>query len=388
MPRSVNISSLLTVALMLLAPSLSSAEIKIGVIVSATGPAAAIGQPQQRMAQLFPPTIGGEPATYIVLDDASDSNQAARAARRLTSEDKVDVILGPSLNATAFPVLEIAAESKTPVIVMAPGSGLTSPVDEKRHWVFKGVMDERIMAEATVRMMAHRGVKTLGIIASSESYGESWIAAMPVFAAPSNIKIVATERFALADVAAAGQTIRLLSAKPDAILVVGISTTAAMPHKALRERGYTGAIYQTYGSLNNEFLKVGGQDVEGTMTAASSKFLILNDLPKQDPVKLRMGEVVGAYESKYGAGTAVSYIMNMYDARQIAAAGIEKAIKSGTKPGTPEFRKMVRDQIESSKDLQLAQSQVTFTPTNHTNLDTPSVTLFTVKNGKWALLAQ
>lgn len=381
--KKVNFFTVLLAPSLIAIASLAHAQVKVGVIVSATGPAAALGQPQQRLAQTFPPTIGGQPATYIILDDATDANQAARAARRLTSEDKVDVILGPSGNLTAFPVLEIAAETKTPMITMAPASGLTYPVDEKRSWAFKSVMDENIVAEATVAMMKRAGVKTMGIIASSEAYGESWVAVLPSFAAQSNVKIVATERYGLADVTATGQTIRLLSAKPDAILIVGISTTAAMPHKALRERGYTGPIYQTYGSLNNEFLKVGGRDVEGALMLATNKFLILNELPAQDPVKQRMSELVKAFESKYGTGTAVPYIMTLSDSRTIASAAIEKAIKSGTKPGTPEFRSALRDQIEATTNLQLTQSQITFSPTNHTNIDKASVATFVVKNGKW-----
>ena len=387
MKNSVIFRSLLVIAAVTAAAA-SQAQIKVGVIVSATGPAAALGMPQQKMASLFPTVVAGQEVKYIVMDDASDSNQAAKVARKLTSEDNVDVIVGPSVNATAFAVLEVAAETKTPMITMAPGSGLTSPVDAKRQWVFKAVMDEKVMAEATVRVLASRGVKSLGVMASSESYGESWVAALPVYAAEHGIVVHKPERFGLADVAATGQTIRLLSAKPDAVLIAGISTTAAMPHKALKERGYAGSIFQTYGSLNNEFLKVGGRDVEGAVTAASSKFLVLDELPDTDPVKQRMGGVVASYEKAYGKGSAVSYIMSLDDARQIAAFGIDKALQEKRKPGTPEFRQVVRDAIENAKNLQLSQSRVSFSPTNHTNIDRDSVTFVTVTNGKWTVYKQ
>ena len=382
MKNSVIFRSLLVIAAVTAAAA-SQAQIKVGVIVSATGPAAALGMPQQKMASLFPTVVAGQEVKYIVMDDASDSNQAAKAARKLTSEDNVDVIVGPSVNATAFAVLEVAAETKTPMITMAPGSGLTSPVDTKRQWVFKGVMDEKIMAEATIRVLAKMGVKSLGVMASSESYGESWVTALPIYAAEHGITVQKPERFGLADVAATGQTIRLISGKPDAVLIAGISTTAAMPHKALKERGYAGPIFQTYGSLNNEFLKVGGRDVEGTVMAASSKFLLLNELPDADPVKQRMVRVVKPYEAAFGRGSAVSYIMSLDDARQIAAYGIEKAVQEKKKPGTTEFRKAVRDAIENSKNLQLSQSSLSFSPTNHTNIDRDSVTLLTVKSGTW-----
>ena len=112
------------------------ADIKIGVTISATGSGAAIGIPAKNTVALLPPTIAGQPVQYIVLDDASDATRAVSNARKLITVEHVDALIGSSIGPTTFPLVDIAAETKTPLIVMNPATGLVEPMDEKRKWVF------------------------------------------------------------------------------------------------------------------------------------------------------------------------------------------------------------------------------------------------------------
>lgn len=130
------------------------AQIRIGVIVAATGPAASVGIPEKKTVELMPRQLGAEKVEFIVLDDASDTNQAVKAARKLITDEKVDVVVGPSTSAASLAVLDVAAELKTPFISMASSSRITSPVEQERRWAFKTVMDESLMVDATLHDIA------------------------------------------------------------------------------------------------------------------------------------------------------------------------------------------------------------------------------------------
>src|SRR5580698_4096954 len=214
------------------------ADIKIGVTVSATGPAASLGIPEKNTIALLPKEVAGQKIDYIVLDDATDSTQAVQNARKLTSEDHVD------------------AETSTPMISMAAAASIVEPMDAKRAWVFKTPQNDILMATAIAQHMASHGVKTVAFIGFSDAYGESWFKEFGKAADLAKIKIVANERFARNDASVTGQVLKMMSQNPDAVLIAGAGTPAALPQKTLKERGYKGKVYQTHGVANNDFLRV------------------------------------------------------------------------------------------------------------------------------------
>ena len=115
----------------------AQADVNVGVIVSATGPAASLGIPEKNTLAMLPTTIGGEKVNYIVLDDASDTTTAVKNIRKLISEDKVDVVIGSTISPNSLAMIDVAAEAQTPMISMAASARIVEPVDDKRRWVFK-----------------------------------------------------------------------------------------------------------------------------------------------------------------------------------------------------------------------------------------------------------
>src|SRR5438132_6577540 len=113
------------------------ADINVGVTISATGPAASLGIPEKNTIALMPQTIGGQKVNYIVLDDASDTTAAVANARRLVSESKVDVLLGSTTTPNSLAMIDVAAETQTPMISMAASARIVEPIDAKRRWIFK-----------------------------------------------------------------------------------------------------------------------------------------------------------------------------------------------------------------------------------------------------------
>ena len=179
-------------------------------------------------------------------------------------------------------MIDVAAESQTPMISMAASAAIVEPVDAKRRWIFKTPQNDIMMSLAIATHMAAAGVKTVGFIGFSDAYGEGWFREFSKIAPVKGLTIVASERYARTDTSVTGQVLKLVAAKPDAILIAASGTPAVLPQRTLKERGYAGKYYQTHGVANNDFLRVGGKDVDGTYLP-SGPVLVAAQLPAEQP---------------------------------------------------------------------------------------------------------
>ena len=350
------------------------AQINVGVTVSATGPAASLGIPERNTFALMPKTIAGQPVNYIVLDDASDTTQAVTNTRRLISERKVDVIIGSSTTPNSLAMIDAVAEAKTPMISIAASAAIIEPQDEKKRWVFKTPQNDIMMALAIADHMASNGV--------ADAYGEGWYREFSKALELKKIQLVANERFSRTDTAVTGQVLKIMAAKPDAVLVGGSGTPAALPQKTLKERGYTGKYYQTHGVANADFLRVGGKDVEGTYLPAGP-VLVAEQLPASNPVRKAATEYVKAYEGAHGKGTVSGFGAHAWDAGLILQAAVPAALKKA-KPGTPEFRAALRDALENDvKEVAGAHGIFNMSPKDHLGLDQRARVMVRIENGQW-----
>ncbi len=362
------------------AASSALADITVGVTLSATGPAASLGIPEKNTIALMPKTIAGQAIKYVVLDDATDPTAASKNARKLVTEDKADVIIGSSTTPTCIAVLEVAAETKTPQISLAP----FAPAPDKAAWVFLTPQPFGLMATAIADHMAANGVKTVGFIGYSDPYGELWLKEFTRVAGPKGIRLVATERYNRTDTSVTGQVLKILTATPDAVLVVGSGTPAALPQVTLAERGYKGKVYQTHGVANNDFLRVGGKNVEGAFLPAGP-VLVPSQLPDSHPSKKAGMEYIKVYEAAYGAGSHSTFGAHTWDASLVLQKAIPEALKKA-KPGTAEFRSALRDAIEGIKELPATHGVFSYSPTDHSGLDGRAVVMIRVENGTWKVL--
>ena len=364
-----------------LASAGAHAQIKVGVSISTTGPAASLGIPEKNTVSLFPAEIAGQKVQYIVLDDASDATQAVKNARKLISEDKVDLLIGSSITPTSLAMLEVAAETGTPMISIAGGSRIVEPMDAKRRWVFKTTQHDGQMAAAITQHMANNGVKTMGFISFSDAYGDGWWTEAQKMAQVRKIKVVANERFARTDTSVTGQVLKLVSANPDAILIAASGTPAALPQKALRERGYRGKIYQTHGVANSDFLRVCGADCEGTFIPAGP-MLVAAQLPDANPVKKSALAYVNKYTGAYNKDSLSTFGGHAWDAALLLQEAAKTAVPKA-KPGTKEFRAALRDSLEGIKNLPASHGIFNMTPTNHQGLDQRSQVMVRIEKGTW-----
>ncbi len=372
-------ATLLASALALLAVK-AHADITIGAVLPLTGPASGLGIPTKNGFPLWPETVGGEKVKLIILDDASDPTQASKNAQRLVTDDKVDVLIGSTATPAAIAMAEVATASKTPQLS-------TSPVmlpEGKGDWTFRLPQSNMVMASGVVRHMKGAGVKTVGFLGYSDAYGESWLQEFSKAAKEAGIELITTERFARADTSVTGQALKVVSAKPDAVLVVASGSGAAMPHKTLVERGFKGKIYQTHSAASRDLLRIGGKDVEGAFVIAGLA-VIPEALPDSHPSKKVAVDFVQRYEKMYGAGTRNQFAAHTYDAFLLLDKLVPIA-KQKAQPGTPEFRAALKEALESAGNVTITQGVIHFTPTDHFGLGSNSRMMLTIENGNWKAL--
>lgn len=363
--------------------SVARAEITVGVDISQTGPAAAIGAQSSNAIALWPKTLGGQPAKYIIMDDGTDVTQAVKNFRKMTSENKVDAIVGPNITPAALAGLDVLQETGTPMIALAASASIVQPAnDPKRRWAFKLPQNDALMAGAIVEDMRRRNIKTVGFIGFADSYGEGWAKEFAA-AAAGNPKIVATESFQRSDQSVGGQVLKLISAKPEAILIAGSGTPAALPQKTLVQRGYKGLIYQTHGIGTLEFLKLGGKDVEGTLFPTGPG-VVSRELPDSNPVKKVALAFTDQYEAKYGPNTMTQFAGDAMGAWMLLDAAVARALKSGKAPGTPEFRAALRDEIEKTRNLTVPNGVLNISDSEHQGFDERARVMAVIKDGKFS----
>lgn len=361
--------------------SAALADINVGISLAATGPAAALGIPQRNSVPLLPAEIAGQKVNYIVLDDATDATAAGRNARKLVDENKVDILIGSSATPTGAAIAEIANESKTPQITLAP----VELQGEKNYWVFRSPQHYDVMAEGLINHMKANKVKSLGLIGYADAYGESWVAAMRKAAEKAGIEFKNVERFNRNDTSVTAQAIKLVSANPDAILVAASGTPSVLPQVTLQDRGYKGRIYQTHGTATKEFIRVGGKAVEGTVMPVGP-VMVASQLPDTHPSKAPAQKYIKQYEDKYGAGTLSPFGAHLFDAVLLVETAVPAALKAG-QPGTPEFRKGLRDALEASRGVAVSHGVFNMSPENHFGLDDHnSRVMISVENGDWKLV--
>ncbi|MET3497907.1 ABC transporter substrate-binding protein [Variovorax boronicumulans] len=357
------------------------ADVNVGVTVSATGPAASLGIPEKNTIALMPKTIGGQKINYIVLDDASDTTAAVANTRKLIAENKVDIVLGSTTTPNSLAMIDVVSEAKVPMISIAASARIIEPMDAKKKWVFKTPQNDIMMSLAIAEHMAANGVKTVAYIGFSDAYGEGWSEEFAKAAALKKITVVANERFSRSDTSVTGQALKIMAAKPDAVLVGGSGTPAALPQKTLKERGYTGKMYQTHGVANSDFLRVGGKDVEGTFLPAGP-VLVAAQLPADNPVKKSAMAYVSAYEAANGKGTVSTFGAHAWDAGLLMSSAVPVALKKA-QPGTPEFRAALRDALEQTKDVSGAHGVFNMTEKDHLGLDQRARVMVKIENGAW-----
>ena len=359
-------------------------QIRIGLMVSATGPTSAIGIPQRNTGDILPRAIGGASVEYISLEDAGDTTRGVQNVKKLIQENNIDALIGPSTTPIAFAILDVIAEGKVPMMATVGTSAVVEPLDAKKRWVYKTTQNDDLIASALLAHMVRHGVKTVGFIGFSDPYGDNWLKVFSALGDRAGVKVVASERYGRTDASVTGQTLKLIAAKPDAMLIAAVGGPAVLPQATLRDQGYKGPIYQTHAVATEDFIKLGKDKVEGTILAAGP-MLVIDEIPDSNPSKKVALDYIAKYEKRFGSKPA-TFGANTWDAGLLLERAIPVALRSA-KPGTEAFRSALRDALEHEHEVVGCQGVFNMSPENHNGMDERARVLVTVKDGRFRLLA-
>jgi branched-chain amino acid transport system substrate-binding protein len=373
------VASLAGLAVCLFALSVG-AQVKIGVIASSTGAIPFVGIPQKNAVALLPKKMGDFDVEYLVFDDASDPTQTVQLAKKLLVENKIDALIGPSGSGNAMGVLSFMAEAQTPMLAPVGTSGVVLPMDDKKRWVFKTHPNDDVISEGLVAAMTKRGVKSVAFIGRADPYGENWYKTFAPMAEKAGIKVVANERYGPKDTSALAQALKMIAAKPDAMMIAGVGADAAMPHVQLVDSGYKGLIFQTHGAASGAFLQIGGKKVEGALIIGPL-LVVPDEIPDSVVSKAVTLDLISGYEKAFNSKPPI-FSAGTYDAGLLLARAIPIAAQKG-KPGSPEFRAALRDALESTKEMKASQGVINMSPADHSGYDLRGQVLLTVKDGKF-----
>lgn len=353
------------------------ADITIGVSLPLTGAASSLGIPIAAQVKLWPAQIGGEKLNVLLMDDATDVSKGVDNARRFV-ESKADVVLGSIVTPVAAAMAQHLNEAQTPQFALGP---IVLPAG-KDAWSFRLPQSTGLVAAMMLEHMKKANVKTIGFLGYADAFGEGWLTEVnALLAKPGAPKLVGVERFARTDSSVASQALKLTSANPDAILVVASGGGAALPQKALIERGYKGRIYQTHAAASRDFLRLSGKDAEGAFVAAAPS-IVPDQLPASHPSKAAATDYVQKYEAANGAGSRAIFAASAYDFAVILDKALPAALKAG-KPGTQAFRTGLRDAFEQIGPTPMSNGVMNFIRDDHWGHTSQSIVMLKVSGGDW-----
>ncbi|NML45841.1 ABC transporter substrate-binding protein [Ramlibacter sp. G-1-2-2] len=361
-----------------------AADLKVGFITSLSGPVSSLGIPYAKGIQAgvaYKSVINGHKVQMFQLDDASDPATAARNARKLIEEDKVDVVIGTAGSPGALAIAAVARETRTPLISIANAN---LPGDDGA-WMVTLPQPAPLMINAVVERMKQNGVKTVGYIGFSDAWGDLVYDALVPAAKAAGIQVVTNERFARADTSVTGQVLKIVAAKPDAVLTGTSGTPGALPYRALAERGWKGQIYGTHALINPDFVRVGGSSVEGLL-APTGPVIVAEQLPESNPIRKVSMEFRDAYKKANGAVPTDAFSAYSFDAWLLFADAAQRAMATKAEPGTPQFRVALRDAIVSTKELVGTHGVYNFKPNDRYGSDERSRVMVKLEKGEWKLV--
>lgn len=371
-------------ALLSSATSGFSADLTVGFVTSLSGPGASIGIPYEKgvlAAHAYAGKVGDINIKLIRLDDASDPSAATRNARKLVQEERADVLIGTSGVPGTVAMAVVAAETKTPMISLTPA---TQPQSPNGQWLISIPQPPPLMVAAVVERMKKDNVKKTAYIGFSDSWGDLVYDALMKSAPASSIEVLTNERYARADTSVTGQTLKIIAARPDAVITGGSGTPGALPYIALAERGYKGGLYGTHALINPDFVRVGGAAVEGVI-APTGPVVVAEQLPDSNPTKKVSLAFREAYQKANNSPTSDAFSAYSFDAWLVLLHAANRALQKA-QPGTEEFRAAFKDAMETTNELVGTHGVYNFKPSGSFGVDERARVLVQLQKGKWTLL--
>ncbi|MCK6375559.1 MAG: ABC transporter substrate-binding protein [Zoogloea sp.] len=359
--------------------ALASEPIKIGSILSVTGPAAFLGDPELKTLQLYVEEINkkggvlGRQIQLVHYDDGSDANKANGFAKRLIDDDKVDLIVGGTTTGSTMSTVPLVEKAGVPFISLAGAVVIVEPV---KKFVFKTPHTDRMAAEKVFEDMKKRGISKVALLSETSGFGQSGKKETEAVAAKYGVTLVASETYGPKDTDMSPQLTKIKNtAGVQAVFVFGLGQGPAIVTKNYKQLGISLPLYQSHGVASDEFLKLAGPAAEGVRLPSPAQ-LIPEKLPAGDPQKPVVTAYDKAYKERYKQDVS-TFGGYAYDGLMIAVDAIKRA-------GSTDKAK-VRDAIEATKGFVGTSGTFNMSPTDHMGLDLSAFRMLEVKGGDWTI---
>jgi len=379
-------SLLASIALLLAIPHIAHADILVGFVTGLSGPVSSIGIPNAKgiaAGQAYIGEVGDEKLRVIQLDDGSDPTASARNARKLVEQEKVDILIGTSGAPQTLAMATAAIEMKIPMIAVSPIAPV--PAGDGGPWVLQTPQPTPLLVQGIVDHMKAQGLKTVAFIGFSDAFGDLMYDSLSQSAKAADIKVIANERYARSDSSVTAQVLRALAARPDAIMLGGTGTPGALPVIALSERGYKGPLYGNHGLISADFLRLAGKAANGII-CPTGPVTAAEQLPPGNPIQKVALDFRAAFERANGEAPTDSFSSYSFDGWLVLTDAAKRAMATGARPGSSEFRTALRQALFATKELVGTQGIYTFTPADRHGVDDRSRILVQIEDGKYQLL--
>lgn len=363
----------------LLAPAQAADDaVKIGAVLTVTGPAGFLGDPEKKVLEHYVEKINaaggvdGKPIELTIYDSGGDTAKAVTFTKRLIDNDEVDLLIGGSISSTSLAMLPVAERSEIPFISLA---GSVRIVDPTRKWVFKMVHTDRMAAQKVFTEMKAKGVKTLGMLSENVGYGKSGHDEALKYVGEFGIEVVADEFYGPKDADVTPQLTRIKNANPDAVLTWGIGQTAALVVRNYNQLGLKPQLYHTHGIVSKSFIELAGASAEGLRLPASA-IVVADQLSDDDPQKAVLLDFKKEYESAFNQEVS-TFAGHAYDGLMIAVEAIKRA-------GSTD-KAAVRDEIEKTDGFVGTAGTFRMTADDHLGLNLDAFRMLEIRDGAWTL---
>ena len=357
----------------------AQAPIKIGSVLSVTGPGAFLGDPEKKTLNLYIERINagggvlGRKLELYTYDDGTDASKANGFAKRLIEEDKVDILIGGTTTGSTMAMVPVVEKAEIPFISLAGAVVIIEPV---KKWVFKTPHTDRMAAEKVFEDMKKRGLTRVGLLSENSGFGQSGKKETHAVAGKYGIQIVADEMYGPRDADVTTQLTKIKNtAGVQALLVFGFGQGPAVVTKNIGQLGIGLPHYESHGVASEEYIKLSGKAAEGVRLPAAA-LLVAKSLPNNDPQKPIVVAYEKAYKDRYKQDVS-TFGGHAIDGLMIAVNAIKRA-KSTDKA-------KVRDAIEQTKGFIGTGGIVNMSPTDHMGLDLSAFRMLEIRNGTWTL---
>lgn len=366
-------------AALMAVPAAAQETIKIGAVLSTTGPASFLGDPADKTLKLYVDRINaaggvlGKKLQLVTYDDGGDANKAKTFAQRIVEEDKIVAMVGGSTTGTTMAMIPVFEDAEVPFVSLGGAIEIIEPV---RKFVFKTPHTDKMACEKIFEDAKKRGTTKIGLISGTGGFGASMRKQCMGVAAKFGVEIVADETYGPKDTDVTPQLTKIKNtAGLQAVVNADFGQGPAIVTRNYRQLGITLPFYQSHGVASKQFIDLAGEAANGVRLPASA-LLVADKLPDSDPQK----KVVLEYKTTFEEQTkqpVSTFGGHAYDGLIMVVDAIKRA--NSTDP------KKIRDAIEQTKGLMGTAGVINMTATDHMGLDLTAFRMLEIKGGQWTV---